>query len=166
MRSWWSRSARLGVFCLRFVVRAFSRSIAQGRRGMSSSGALACRFALRLASPRRFAAALAAAAPSEDIPRLTVEVCWSTHPPQMWQLAVARVRMRRLDAAILSLRARTSRGRTKVDPDSSWPARLCWGPPRRCGAKRRPQLRTQWEGGGGCPRRRRATSDNRCVDAV
>ena len=37
---------------------------------MSSSGVLACRFALRLAAPRGLAAALAAAAPSEDIPRL------------------------------------------------------------------------------------------------
>jgi hypothetical protein len=34
---------------------------------MSSSGALACRVALRLAAPRRLAAALAAAAPAEDI---------------------------------------------------------------------------------------------------
>jgi len=33
---------------------------------VSSAGALACRFALRLASPRRLAAALAPAAPSED----------------------------------------------------------------------------------------------------
>jgi len=33
---------------------------------VSSAGALACRFALRLASPRRLAAALAAAAPYED----------------------------------------------------------------------------------------------------
>ena len=38
-----------------------------GRRvGVSSEGALACSFALRLAAPRRLAAALAAAAPSED----------------------------------------------------------------------------------------------------
>jgi hypothetical protein len=80
---------------------------------MPSSGALVCRFALRLASPRR----LAAAAPSEDIPRLTVEVCRSTHPEQMRQLAVARVRMLRLDALVFSLCARTSRGRTKVDAD-------------------------------------------------
>jgi hypothetical protein len=35
---------------------------------MSSSGALACCFALRLAAPRRLAAALAAAAPGEDTP--------------------------------------------------------------------------------------------------
>jgi hypothetical protein len=43
---------------------------------MSSSGALACSFALRLATPRRLAAALAAAAPSEDIPTLLpTEIC-------------------------------------------------------------------------------------------
>jgi len=43
---------------------------------MSSSGALACCFAWRLAAPRRLAAALAAAAPAEDIlASLPGEIC-------------------------------------------------------------------------------------------
>jgi hypothetical protein len=42
---------------------------------MSSSGALACSVALRLAAPHRLAAALAAAAPAEDIlASLSVEI--------------------------------------------------------------------------------------------
>jgi hypothetical protein len=49
---------------------------------MSSSRALACRFALRLAAPRRLAAALAPAAPSEDTPRLPPETFNSVHAPQ------------------------------------------------------------------------------------
>jgi hypothetical protein len=89
MRCWWSRSARRAVFCPRSVVRAFLWSIARGRRGMSSSGALACRFALRLATPRRLAAALAAAAPSDDIPRLPVGVCYEARRPNIG-VALAR----------------------------------------------------------------------------
>jgi len=54
----------------RVVCRAVSGSSPVSRAGMSPSGALACCFALRVAAPRGLAAALAAAAPSEDIPTL------------------------------------------------------------------------------------------------
>jgi len=50
------------------------------RAGISSSGALARSVALRLAAPRRLAAALAAAAPSEDIPTLLPTRSCTTAP--------------------------------------------------------------------------------------
>jgi hypothetical protein len=59
-----------GSVIARLVCRAVSGSSPVSRAGMSPSGALACCFALRLAAPRGLAAALAAAAPSGDIPTL------------------------------------------------------------------------------------------------
>jgi hypothetical protein len=73
MRRLFARAAGIIAYVRAPGVLSFSH----GRSArVSSSGALACCFALRLAAPHRLAAALAAAAPAEDtLAALPIEIC-------------------------------------------------------------------------------------------
>ena len=126
---------------------------------MSSSGALACGFAAsRLAAPRRLAAALAAAAPSEDIHRLPSRSLKRAHHDAF--SCARRRELRRWGVSFASLRHSTQsrcavrlRGQAEL---RSARYRALEHERVFCASPRDRKSRVpRWEGGRGCPLRGR-----------